>query len=81
MFVRPESRGTGIGKAILQFLEDEARATGFRELRLETGDRQPEAIALYARAGYQPCSPFGNYPDDPFSVFMSKMISGIALKR
>jgi putative acetyltransferase len=61
MFVRPHARGRGIGSAILEALEREALARGFRVVRLETGPLQPEAIALYARAGYREIPCFGAY--------------------
>jgi putative acetyltransferase len=72
MFVRPENRGQGIAARVLNFLESEAAAKGCTTFMLETGPSQPEAIALYARSGYQPRGPFGNYGPDPFSVFMQK---------
>lgn len=72
MFVRPELRGKGISKALMAFLEARAAACGCRELRLETGVRQPEALGLYARSGYVRCGPFGDYREDPLSVFMRK---------
>ena len=40
---------------------------------LETGFLQPEALALYERHGYERCGPFGDYVDDPNSVFMRKV--------
>jgi putative acetyltransferase len=43
-------------------------------LRLETGTRQPAAIALYERAGFRRRGPFGSYRDDPLSVYMEKPI-------
>jgi putative acetyltransferase len=43
-------------------------------LKLETGPSQPEALGLYARCGYQRCGRFGNYTDDPLSVFMQKAL-------
>lgn len=57
MWVRPQARGRGVGGALLAALEDEARALGVRVLRLETGNRQPEAVAMYTRFGYvaRPC--------------------------
>ena len=61
MFVRPEARGRGVGVAILHELEQAARERGFRVLRLETGPLQPEAIGLYARAGYREIPCFGAY--------------------
>jgi putative acetyltransferase len=72
MYVLPASRGQGIGKALLEFLESQASAAGMRVFRLETGSKQPEAIDFYSRSGYVRCGPFGDYTDDPHSVFMSK---------
>ena len=59
MYVVPELRGRGLGRRILVELEAEARRLGYRSLVLETGDRQPEALGLYASAGYEriPCYP------------------------
>ena len=53
MFVREHARGRGIGGAVLDVLEDHARRLGFASIRLETGDRQDEAMAMYANAGYR----------------------------
>jgi putative acetyltransferase len=75
MFVRPEQRGRGHAARLLGFLEAEALARGCREFALETGTRQPEALALYARAGYERCGPFGSYEPDPNSVFMRKTMT------
>ncbi|MFE3941231.1 GNAT family N-acetyltransferase [Streptomyces sp. NPDC059118] len=61
MFVIPEGRGNGLARRILAALEDDARAAGRVRMVLETGDRQPEAIALYASSGYAPCEKFGHY--------------------
>ncbi|MEE1842909.1 MULTISPECIES: GNAT family N-acetyltransferase [unclassified Streptomyces] len=61
MFVIPEGRGNGLARRILAALEDDARATGRVRMVLETGDQQPEAIALYASSGYAPCEKFGHY--------------------
>ena len=52
MYVAPELRGKGIGRALLTRLEAEARALGLTRLVLETGTRQTEALALYRRAGF-----------------------------
>jgi len=75
MYVHPRGRGRGVAKALLQRLEAEAVQTGCRLLMLETGPLQAEALGLYARSGYERRGPFGDYPDDPFSVFMHKRIS------
>jgi GNAT superfamily N-acetyltransferase len=61
MYVRREARGRGVGVAILEALEREAVARGFKVIRLETGPLQPEAIGLYARAGYREIPCFGAY--------------------
>ena len=74
MFVCPEHRGRGIAKALLACLESAAIARGCRLFALETGNLQPEAHALYARAGYEFCAPFGDYQPDPNSVFMRKRV-------
>jgi putative acetyltransferase len=61
MFVVPAARGTGVAKAVLARLEEAARAAGIRVLRLETGDKQVEAMGLYERSGFVPCPAFGDY--------------------
>ena len=72
MFVRPEARGRGVGRALLMTLESEARRLGFARLLLETGVRQTEAIALYESAGFTSRVPFGEYAGSPLSVCMGK---------
>jgi putative acetyltransferase len=78
MFVLPERRGRRVGHAILAFLEDTAARGGCTVLMLETGVRQPEALGLYARCGYVRRGPFGDYADDPHSVFIAKRIAAQA---
>jgi GNAT superfamily N-acetyltransferase len=68
MFVVPAARGRGVSKAVLGALEDAARERGWTTLRLETGPRQPEAVALYTGAGYDPIGAFGAYVGDPDAV-------------
>jgi putative acetyltransferase len=72
MYVRPRHRGQGIARALLAFLEVEAAAKGCSLFMLETGVSQPEALALYERAGYSRRGPFADYLDDPLSVFLEK---------
>jgi putative acetyltransferase len=74
MFVLPEFRGLKLGRRILEELENRARASGLALARLETGIHQPEALLLYERAGYQRCGPFGDYSEDPLSIFMEKKL-------
>ena len=72
MYVRPECRGQGAAKQLLQFLEQETLKRGRRWLRLETGIRQAEALGLYERCDFARRGPFGDYAEDPLSVFMEK---------
>jgi GNAT superfamily N-acetyltransferase len=80
MYVIPAERGRGLGRVILASLEAEARALGLDRLLLETGVRQPEAIALYARAGFTAVPPFGEYVDSPLSVCMAKDLRRLAVE-
>ncbi len=74
MWVRPVFRGKGLGKAMLLRLAEYARGKGAGLLRLETGIYQVEAIGLYERFGFQRRSPFGEYVEDPLSVYLEKKI-------
>ena len=75
MYVDPAKRGMKLGRSILIALEDRARAEGLLCLRLETGVKQPEAVALYRSAGYEEIPPFGDYQPDPLSIFMEKRLA------
>ncbi|VWC55422.1 GCN5-like N-acetyltransferase [Burkholderia aenigmatica] len=75
MFVSPRGRGQGVARKLMTMLESRAIDSGCKVIRLETGPYQPEALALYASAGYQHREPFGDYTDDPLSVFMQKHIA------
>lgn len=72
MFVSPEARGQGVAQQLIAALEASAYESGCRTLMLETGPYQPEALTFYSKQGYAACGPFGDYPDHPLSVFMSK---------
>jgi GNAT superfamily N-acetyltransferase len=74
MYVRPAFRGKGLDKAILNHLAEHARTNGVRTLRLETGIYQVEAIGLYEGWGFQRRGPFGNYKQDPNTVYFEKLI-------
>ena len=75
MYVRPQFRGLGLGKLMLQHLADYARCQGTAVLRLETGVYLSEAIGLYERSGFRRIPPFGAYREDPLSVFYEKRIT------
>ena len=74
IFVRPQYRGLGLSKLIMEHLAGYARERGIPVLRLETGIYQPEAIGLYERLGYRRIGPFGEYKDDPLSIYFEKRI-------
>jgi GNAT superfamily N-acetyltransferase len=68
MYVAPEARGQGISRAVLERLLQEARDLGYTTVRLETGNRQSEAIGLYRGAGFQPIPCWGPFVEDPISL-------------
>jgi putative acetyltransferase len=72
MYVVPDHRGKGVGRAILVALEDHARSLGYRTIRLETGNEAPEAMALYASHGYEPIPCWGPFATDPKSRCFEK---------
>ena len=74
MFVAPAARGQKLGRRLIERLEELARENGVSLLRLETGVKQPEALALYRSRGFVEIGPFGAYGVDPLSVFMEKSL-------
>jgi len=74
MFVRPQFRGLGLAKLMLNHLEAYAREHNIHVMRLETGIHQTEAIGLYESMGYRLIPPFGEYREDPLSRFFEKSI-------
>lgn len=75
MYVRPQFRGLGFARLMLDHLAAHARNEGVSVLRLETGIHQHEAIGLYERAGFRSIPPFGEYKPDPLSKFYEKRIA------
>ena len=73
MYVAESVRGRGYGGAMLRHIIQAARSRGMSRLSLETGSWPyfSSARALYARHGFTPCEPFGDYRPDPNSVFMT----------
>ena len=72
MYVRPDARSRGLGRALLGELESIARELGAERLVLETGGRQDEAMALYRGAGFAPIERFGRYSGSPLSLCFGK---------
>jgi GNAT superfamily N-acetyltransferase len=77
------ARGRGIGRAMVEHLLSVARDHGFRRVSLETGSMPAfaPARALYARAGFCPCGPFGDYPPSRNSTFMTLALDSPAPQR
>ena len=72
MYVAPPARRAGHARAVLTHLESTAREAGADLMVLETGLKQPEAIALYLSSGYQPVHPFGHYAWSPTARYYGK---------
>ena len=72
MFVPEKFRGCNIGLQMIQILETHLREHGIYTIRLETGIKQIPAIRLYQKMGFSSCPPFGEYKEDPLSLFMEK---------
>lgn len=77
MFVHPDYRKQGIAIKILTELENWAGELGFKECLLETGKKQPEAIALYQKVGYKIIPNYGQYIGVNNSVCMTKPLSNL----
>jgi GNAT superfamily N-acetyltransferase len=74
MYVASAQRGSGHARAMLDHLEGRAAVAGAVAVILETGARQPEAIALYQSSGYLPVPGFGFYRDSPLSRCFAKLL-------
>lgn len=72
MHTLAEARGTGAGRAMLEYLLDLARHDGARQIYLETGSTADflPARKLYETYGFVECGPFAGYAEDPWSIFM-----------
>ena len=64
----------GVAARLMCHILEEAKRRSYRRLSLETGSMGAFAPArsLYSRFGFQPCGPFANYVEDPYSVFMTR---------
>ncbi|MGC5289729.1 GNAT family N-acetyltransferase [Micromonospora sp. DT231] len=74
MYTAPTARGRGVARAVLTAVERSAREQGRKRVVLECGDKQPEAIAMYASAGYERIPNFGFYKDEEGCVSFGRTL-------
>jgi ribosomal protein S18 acetylase RimI-like enzyme len=74
LYVSPEGRGLGLGRALVTAILAEAARIGYREIRLDTLGTMTGALALYQKAGFEPVPP---YYDTPIAgtIFFAKRLS------
>ncbi len=72
-------RRSGAGRAVLTHIIEEARRRSYERLSLETGSMKAfePAHKLYESFGFSYCKPFGDYVDDPNSVFMTMALQEV----
>ncbi len=69
LYVRPQFRGRGVGRALLDWVKCEARAMGFRELVGDTIPQMAVALAMYDRAGFERTGPYAQVPT-PGAIYL-----------
>jgi len=69
LYVRPQFRGTGTGRALLRWLIAEARACGYREIVCDTMPVMDRALEMYARSGFEQTGPYSASPT-PGAIFL-----------
>ena len=74
-YARPDYRGLGLARRILDRVTALATDEGFKELVLETGYNYEAARRLYERAGFTQCGPVLDYPENPYSVFYKRRLT------
>ena len=77
MYTRPEARGQGVAAAIVTRLEDIARSHRRHHVMIETGPKFTAAMALYERFGYALRGAFGEYEENPYSIFYEKHLPSV----
>lgn len=76
MYVCAKYRRQGLGRALLSHLIVEARQLGYERIVIETGDKQPAAIALYELSGFTRIEAFGLHVNDPTSRCYELQLGG-----
>ncbi len=74
LYVSPQGRGLGLGKALIDAIVKEAVRIGYREMRLDTLPTMTAAIALYRRAGFVPIEPYYDTPLEE-TVFLGRLLA------
>ncbi|WP_207082799.1 GNAT family N-acetyltransferase [Nocardioides sp. S5] len=75
MYVVPAAQRRGVARRMLAHLEATAAEAGIEAMVLETGMKQPEAIALYTSSGYEPIPGFGHYCGSELSRCFGRRIA------
>jgi GNAT superfamily N-acetyltransferase len=81
MYTSPSARRRGVSRAVLARLESEAAGFGYRRLHLQTGLRQPEAMALYGASGYSRIPNFGTWAASELTACFAKDLPRVPTKR
>ena len=76
LYVAPQGRGQGLGRALMQAVIDEATRIGYREMRLDTLPSMTTAQAMYREAGFVPIAPYYETPVGG-TVFMALDLTGV----
>ncbi len=82
LYVPLRYQGLGLGRLLASSLIAAARAEGYTLMRLDSGRRHHEAIALYERLGFAPCPPYHDYPAQfmDYLVFMERELTDLDLE-
>lgn len=75
LYVKPSYRGKGLSRRIMQILLYHAGEEQIPMIKLETGPKQIQSINLYENLGFKRCDPFGEYKQNPNSLFMELALS------
>jgi putative acetyltransferase len=75
LYVKPSYRGKGLSRRIMQILLYHASEEKIPTIKLETGPKQIQSIKLYENLGFKRCDPFGDYKQNPNSLFMELALS------
>ncbi len=62
MYVVPEARSAGVGRALISGLESAARHAGYDTIRLDTGPKQSASVALFSSSGYEQIADYNGNP-------------------